>query len=107
MSYRDGVVYDRNASFTPAELGQVTADEVCRYFNFKAYGTPTPTDDDRPTEARANTLEYWKKALSSFMPNRNHQWDELQNRGNPTKSQALNDLIRKVKRFEVRGQGLS
>jgi hypothetical protein len=48
---------------------------------------------------------YWKKALSSFMPNRLMVWNEISGVGNPTRSIALNDLIKYVKKKEVRGQG--
>jgi len=105
MKYRDGVEYDKHHEFAQEELSEVTADDLCSYFNYRAYGTPTPTDDDRPTECRSNSLQYWKKAISYFMPNRNHQWDEVTNRGNPTKSQALIDMMKRVACFETRRQG--
>jgi hypothetical protein len=37
------------------------------------------------------------------MPYKNAAW--VQGKGNPTKSQAVNDMIEQVKKFEVRGQG--
>ena len=40
------------------------------------------------------------------MPNRNVPWDELNGRGNPTRSAGLNDMICRVIRFEARGQGV-
>ena len=39
------------------------------------------------------------------MPNKILQWYELTGRGNPTRSQALNDMIKLVKKFECREQG--
>ena len=105
MSFKHGVTYPSNAEFTREQLADVTADDVVMFFNQRAYGTPNPTADDRPTHCRSNTLEYWKKAISSFMPNRNHKWNEIARVGNPTKSQDVNDMIKKVKKFEVRGQG--
>jgi hypothetical protein len=48
---------------------------------------------------------YYKKALSYFMPNRLMAWNELSLAGNPTRSVAVNDLIKAVKKKEVRKQG--
>jgi hypothetical protein len=105
MSYHDNIEHGRDAEFEMEELAVITAEDIVRWFNFRAYGTPTPTDADRPRHARSNSLAYWKKALSSFFPNKNHQWNELTGTGNPTKSQVLNDMIKKVKKYEVRGEG--
>ena len=106
MKYRDNVVYDEKTFvFTPEHLSEVSAQDVVDWFHLKAYGVERPGEADRPTHARSNSLFHWKKALSYYMPNRNTQWNELSNTGNPTKSVAVNELIKKVKRFEVRGQG--
>ena len=106
MSYNDNVRYGNDFEFTPAHLGEVTAGDVLAWFNFKAFGTDVPTDAHRPIHARANSLKHWKKAISYYMPNRNVPWDELNGRGNPTRSAGLNDMIRRVIRFEARGQGV-
>ena len=105
ISYRDYQQYDKGHVFTREELAAVTADEVLGWFNYKAFGMPTPTLDDRPTQCRSNSLKYWKKALSHFMPNKHHQWNDVTNSGNPTCSQFVNDIIQAVVRFEVRKQG--
>ena len=75
MCWRDSTVYAREHVFTPQQLGMITPLELKRWMCNKAYGTPNPTDDDDPTEERANSLEYYKKAISSFMPSRLPQWD--------------------------------
>ena len=105
MSYVDNVQYDKHHTFSPQDLSHVTADDVVAWMNLKAYGTTTPGMESRPTQGRSNSLLHYKKALSFFMPNRNHQWNELTLVGNPTKSQAVNDMIRRVKKFETRHQG--
>jgi hypothetical protein len=71
----------------------------------KAHGTPEPGPDDNPTEARSSSLEFWKKAISSFMLNRLMAWNVLNDVGNPTKSIEVNDLIKAIKKKEVRKQG--
>ena len=77
MNYRDSCVYDAGHVFSRERLGEVTANDVLDWFNVKAFGTTTPTDDDRPVHARSSSLYHWKKALSHYMPNRNHPWNEL------------------------------
>ena len=105
MSYRDGTVYPSNHVFSQEELAAVTADEIVTYFNYRSYGKVAPTLDDRPTHCRLASIAYWKKALSFFMPLKNHKWNELTKTGNPTKSQAILDMMARVKRFETRKQG--
>ncbi|KAL3665132.1 hypothetical protein V7S43_009764 [Phytophthora oleae] len=59
----------------------------------------------KPVHRRSSTLEFAKKAISSFMPRINTTWDPVTERGNPTRSDAVNKLIKKVKKFEVRREG--
>ena len=105
MSYNDRNDYTNDFVFTQEHLAEVDDADVVAWFNSKAYGTDVPSPDARPIGTRSNTLLYYKKALSHFMPNRNHQWNELTRAGNPTKSQAVNDLIKRVKKFEAHRQG--
>ena len=56
-------------------------------------------------ETRSNTLYYWKKALSGCLPNCHIPWNEISKVGNPTKSIQVNQMIKKVAKFEVRKQG--
>jgi len=66
--------------------------------------SPTFGHDIRP-QLRSNTIEYYKKAISHYMPNRLMAWNELSNVGNPTRSHQLNDLIKYVKKKEARKMG--
>ena len=79
--------------------------EIANWLKVKAYGKVDPGPDDNPTHCRSSSLECWKKALSSFMPNRIQPWNVANNTGNPTKSTDVNDLINTVKKSEVRKQG--
>jgi hypothetical protein len=96
---------EEREEFTSEELLAITPTDLARYFNMLAFGTENPNADDRPTKCRANTLAYVKKCLSSFMPRRT-QWDPVENKGNPTKSDEVNRIIKLVKKFEVRHQGV-
>jgi hypothetical protein len=105
MSYRDNVAYPREHEFTADYFGQITPTEVARWMCSVAYGIAEPGPDDNPTGARSTSIEYNKKAISSFMPNKLMGWNRLANTGNPTKSAEVNDLIKKMKKKEVRKLG--
>jgi hypothetical protein len=106
MSFLDGVEYNVNQNFTQEQLGGLTPNKLMLWFNDATYGmSEPPTGHDVNPLVRSQTLKYWKKALSSFMPNRLMPWNEITGVGNPTRSKALNDLIKSVKKKEVRGQG--
>jgi hypothetical protein len=104
MSYRDGKEYDKTTIFTPPQLLEITPDELKEWMCFKVYVTPHPGPDDMPTQGRASSLEYYKKAISFHMPSRNRVWDTESNKGNPTRSIECNDLICLIKKQEVRKQ---
>ena len=109
ITFLEGITYspdDDTVSFTSERLASITADDVVRYFNFKAYGTPEPRVNDLPKKCRSSTLSYHKKAISYFMPRQNMQWDDIAQRGNPTRSAAVNKVIVEVKKHEVRGTGV-
>jgi hypothetical protein len=50
-------------------------------------------------------LEFAKKAISYFMPNRLMVWNQRTREGNPTRSNVVNELIKRVKKQEVMRQG--
>jgi len=86
-------------------LLQITDQDVANYLTEKAFGKTDPGPQDMPIAGRSNTLKCIKKKLSIFMPRKNIVWDEVQKRGNPTRSVAVNEVINKVMRCEVRRQG--
>ena len=107
MSFLDNTEYADNTVYSPERLAQVTDVDVYRYLANKAFGTPEPSEDDLPDQCRSATIKFHKKAISHFMPRRNMVWDDVRKEGNPTKSQAVNDLIKKIERHEVRGTGVA
>jgi hypothetical protein len=54
---------------------------------------------------RANTVAFWKKAISFYMPDRLHGWRTGSNDGNPTKCAEVNDFVKNLKKLEARKQG--
>jgi hypothetical protein len=87
------------------ELFALTPEHIYAYLANKAYGTPNPGVNARPLAGRCSSLEYGKKAISYFMPNRLMPWNERSKEGNPTRSKIVNELIKRVKKQEVRKQG--
>jgi hypothetical protein len=102
MSFLDEVEYDLDKQFTLAELEGLNPDKLVEWFNYVTFGDASPPGGhDMLPLIKCNTLQYWKKAISSFMPNR-LAWNEISLVGNPTRSAELNDLLRRVKKIEVR-----
>lgn len=106
MCHRGGIPHDPPATFDQDTVLSVNPDDLCKFFCHLAYGKEQPEPADLPTSARSSTLEFYKKAISSFMPRRLKVWDEIHQEGNPTRSQQVNALIKTVRKFEVRQQGV-
>ena len=109
MSFMDGIEYPRNDNshvFPQERLLEITDLDVVSYFNFKAYHNANPSPSDQPIYCRSSTLEYKKKAISSFLPRQNMPWDNITQKGNPTRLRAVHHMIQKVKVHEVRGTGV-
>lgn len=105
LGYIDGVKYGRGHVFSNERLSRVVPEEIVQFFNFKAYGDPNPSSDARPTHGRSSALYYYKKAISQCLPNKHIPWNDLARAGNPTRSIAVNDMVKRVAKFETRGQG--
>ena len=105
LSYRDGVVYGKKTTFDNDKLATITPEEIVRYFNYKAYGTESPSPVDKPLHARANYLMDIKKKISYFMPLKEMSWHPITRQGNPTKSSKVNKVIKTIKKAEMRHEG--
>ena len=64
-----------------------------------------PGVNDMPTLGRSSSLMFYKKAIFHFMPDKITPWSVWRQDGNPTRSVAVNNLIKLVKKKEVRKQG--
>jgi hypothetical protein len=94
MSFLDKVEYERDKQFTVAELGVLTPERIMEWFNDMTFAVRNPPRGHEMLPLlRSSTIEYRKKAISHFMPNRLMGWNEISQVGNPTKSTNLNDLI--------------
>jgi len=102
-----GVTFNHQSVFTRQELLDMSPSDVKRFFGLMCHNDPHynihPPSNHRPTHCRSTTLETAKKAISCCMPHRTVPW--CNNQGNPTRSGPVNDIIKEVKKFEVRGEG--
>jgi hypothetical protein len=105
MSFLNEQAYDDDHVFSQDELASLQPADIERWMSVQAYGIPQPGPNANPTLARSNSLKYWKKGISFFMPNKLMAWNALSGVGNPTRSLVVNQLIKKVKKKEVRKQG--
>jgi hypothetical protein len=106
MSFIDGDQYPKTSTFSRDQLAAITAEQVVAFLNEKAFGTPVPGPEDRPHAMKASSLAFFKKAISQCMPLRSMPWDDINLRRNPTCFTAVNVVISKVKKFEVRQEGV-
>ena len=107
MEFKDGQpdAYGKGYRFSQAQLLAIRPIDIVRWMCRDAFGTPEPGPEDKPTERRSSGLAFAKKAVSYFMPNKHMHWNVETEAGNPTKSVAVNELIKQVKKLEVRKQG--
>lgn len=107
MTFKTQKNYELSTVFTDEELLQIQPEDLVSYFNVLAYGVAKPGANDLPKKLRSGTLEFHKKAISSFMPLRTLGWNAGEKKGNPSRSDAVNKCIKRVKKFEVRHQGVA
>jgi hypothetical protein len=106
LSFLDGQKYHKNTVFPQEQLAAISADDLLRWMNFKMFGTPFPGPDANPTGCRSSTIEFWKKSILFFIPNKHHPWDSLMEQGNPTRSRGILNFIKFVRKKEVQRQGV-
>ena len=106
MNLVRGTDHPKTYEYSDEELYTLRPEEIARFFGIIAYGNEHPNlQTDNPTNGRSSTLEYAKKSISYYMPNRNMVWNDRTKEGNPTKSDVLNDFIKVVKKKEVKKEG--
>lgn len=88
-------------------LLRIRPERIVDWLHIQAYGKEKIGGEDRPMECRSSTLGSYKKGLSSFMPRQMVTWDPVNEFGNPTRSESINVLVSKVKKYEVRQQGVA
>ena len=95
--------HPKGTGFTREQLLEVAPMVVHDWMALKAFGKVDYGDEDRSDGARWNHLDYIKKVISFYMPNKRPQW--CNGMGNPTKSKVVNDLMKPVLKLEMRRMG--
>lgn len=112
MFFLDGTTYSPSdhIAFSQERLLEITDLNVANFLTFKAYGPnlfPEEGPDEFPiTITRSSTLAFYKKAILSYMPCQRQQWDKITGQGSPTKSAAAQQVIKDLKKREVRGSAV-
>ena len=97
-----GTSHGNSHNFSNEELFNLTPDHIYAYLANKAFGTTQSLDTDKPTQIRSNSIEYAKKRILYFMPNKLMKWESQNNSENPTKSIIVNELRKRIERVKVR-----
>lgn len=105
MGFVHDCEYEENQTFDTDVLLAVTPEDVYHYLCLQAFGKTHPTAEDNPKLCRQSPLEYSKKAISYFMPNKSAMWDVRREEGNPPKSKVVNDVIDHVGEKQVKKLG--
>ncbi len=93
--------------YSDDEFNAITPAHVLHRMNFMTFGTINPAVNANPISARSNSLQYWKKAILFFHPNRLMVSRAGCNEGNPTHSVEINNLIKRVKKKRCKETGCS
>jgi hypothetical protein len=78
--------YPRETVFEQDVLVAIKPRDIERWMCKKVYGMTDLGLDGHPIHGRSSSLEFYKKALSYFMPNKRMGWNKVTQAGNPTKS---------------------
>ena len=106
LNFLDDGIYDSENPIPADRLASLTPGDVRSFFFHIGFGvSEDEVDDDTHAISRESNLEYYKKAISSFMPNRLMQWNELTQHGNPTRAAVVLEVIKLVRKKCGRGQG--
>ena len=103
INYLDGVSHLKWCEVPRDRIVLLTLGDLIQWFNFQVFGTETPVENENHL-SQSTSVEFWKKSLSFFMDNWLMAWYELLNVGNSTGSQELNNLVKYIKKKEVRKQ---
>ncbi|KAK1740746.1 hypothetical protein QTG54_008841 [Skeletonema marinoi] len=93
-------MYQEGHTFADAELLEITPDHIIRYFTMKLYGDGDVVPQGKPLKGSHHTLDYYKKAISSFIPNKQQPWDNAIKKGNPTRAKVVNKFIHRIRELE-------
>ena len=89
MNHVHHKTFSSDHQWTTPKLLAVTPEKIMVYLKTKINDTPNADLDIVPPRRYwANTIKCWKEALSFYMVNKMTNWDEVTQRGNPTRPPA-------------------
>ena len=103
VHWPQGQAYTQTQAYRTSELNAITPLDVLRWMNIKTFGIPNPPLDANPVLPRSRLLNFYKKSISFYimLPTLLIACSTTCNEENPTRSNEINDLIKRVKRKEV------
>eukprot|EP00957_Ditylum_brightwellii_P089542 6818890-Ditylum_brightwellii.AAC.1 len=105
MMFVNNTSYPVGHVFSDQELLRLKPQDVYEWMCCKVYGKENPSPEDNPTCGCSSSLEYYKKAISFFMPCQLEAWNVTIKLSNPSRSVDVYDLTKAVKKKEVCQQG--
>jgi hypothetical protein len=69
-----GQEYTQAQAYQTSELNAITPVDVLHWMNIKTFGIPDAPIDANPVSAQSSSLNFYKKFILFFMPNRLIPW---------------------------------
>jgi hypothetical protein len=106
MDWKLQRVHMKNHTFTREQLLSISDRDIYRWMKHRIYGDEEAAEASAPPlYYRHNSVLFWKKAISHYMPNSHMPWNVETKTGNPTRSPLILKLLKNIKRFEVQRRG--
>ena len=66
----------------------------------KLFSKENPEHDEMPITGSHHTIDYYKKSISYFMPKKETHWDPINQTGNPTRSNEVTNLVKRIRKMD-------
>ena len=86
--------------FTQDELSAIKPQDIMKWMNMKLFAKEDPGDDEMPINGSHHTIDYYKKSISYFMPKKETPWDPIHQTGNPTRSNEVTNLVKRIRKMD-------
>ena len=86
--------------FTQDELSAIKPQDIVKWMNMKLFSNEDPRPDEMPISGSHHTIDYYKKSISYFMPKKETHWDPINQTGNPTRSNEVTNLVKRIRKMD-------
>jgi len=97
----------KNSVFTPSSVDDVAPNLVCNCVCQRDCDRAVIGPNDKSVCGHSSTAKMAKKAISFHMPQSGQRWNPANKSDNPTKFKDINNLIKQIKKDEVKKLGKS